>query len=234
MTGKMDKTTKIVVAVVGSLGLLSTIMGFSAEGTKLTASDVLIGDGACYYPRNSSLALAICAALFLVVAQVIFAAVGGCCGCCKSRTMPSEKNRIIGVVCAVVSWIAAVIAFALFVDGAAVNGEGLRETDTFGQCFILKDGIFAGAAILTLAATALGITSYVLLGRQTDAAAAAAPKAGGGIAMGQPQFPQQSPPQWYGQAPPPNYPQYPPPPAQGYGAHPPNQQFPHPQGHAQV
>jgi uncharacterized membrane protein YdcZ (DUF606 family) len=68
------------------------------------ASDVLIGDGACYYPRNSSLALAICAALFLVVAQVIFAAVGGCCGCCKSRTMPSEKNRIIGVVCAVVSW----------------------------------------------------------------------------------------------------------------------------------
>jgi fluoride ion exporter CrcB/FEX len=38
MAGKMDKTTKIVVAVVGSLGILSTIMGFSAEGTKLTVS----------------------------------------------------------------------------------------------------------------------------------------------------------------------------------------------------
>jgi hypothetical protein len=38
MAGKMDKTTKIVLAVVGSLGVLSAILGFSAEGTKLTVS----------------------------------------------------------------------------------------------------------------------------------------------------------------------------------------------------
>jgi hypothetical protein len=38
MAGKMDKTTIIVSAVVGSLGLLSAILGFSAEGTKITVS----------------------------------------------------------------------------------------------------------------------------------------------------------------------------------------------------
>uniref|UniRef100_A0ACD5TFF7 Uncharacterized protein n=1 Tax=Avena sativa TaxID=4498 RepID=A0ACD5TFF7_AVESA len=258
MTGKMDQTMIIVSAIVGSLGLLSAILGFSAEGTKLTLSDLLWGDGVCYYPHNPALALGVCAVIFLIIAQVTFAVVGGCCGCCKSRAMPSETNRIIGVVCAIVSWIAAVIAFGLLVQGAALNATGAREASALGLCYVIKDGIFAGAAVLTLAATALGLTSYILLRRQPGAAAAA-PKTGGGeqlpagaagIAMGQPQFPQQSPPQGYGQAPPPNYPQYspppqgpygqapngqlqfPPPPAQGYGAHAPNQQFlPPPQGY---
>ncbi|KAM0832916.1 hypothetical protein ACQ4PT_064623 [Festuca glaucescens] len=242
MAGKMDQTTIIVSAIVGSLGLLSAILGFSAEGTKLT---------------SPALALGVCAAIFLIFGQVTFAVVGGCCGCCKSRAIPSETNRIIGVVCAVVSWIAAVIAFALFVDGAASNATGERETTALGLCYVLKDGIFAGAAVLTLAATALGLTSYIMLRRQPDAAAAGPKTAGGeqlpagaaGIAMGQPQFPQESPQQGYGQAPPPNYPQYspppqgtygqspngqfpPPPPAHGYGAHAPNQQFsPPPQGY---
>ena len=135
MAAKMDKTTIMVVAIVGSMGLLSAILGFSAEGTKLTVSshplncspcvvliyvhvflllvdvvsrlqlsDLLVGDGFCYYPKNSALALAVCAAIFLIIAQVTFAVLGGCCGCCKSRAMPSETNRIIGLVCAIVSW----------------------------------------------------------------------------------------------------------------------------------
>ncbi|KAM0832921.1 hypothetical protein ACQ4PT_064625 [Festuca glaucescens] len=227
MAGKMDQTMIIVSGIL---------------------SDLLWGYGVCYYPQNPALALGVCAAIFLIIAQVVFAVVGGCCGCCKSRAMPSETNRIIGVVCAIVSWIAVVIAFALFVRGAASNQTGARDATTLGLCYVLKDGIFAGAAVLTLAATALALTSYILLRRQPDTAAAAAgPKAqlpvgAAGIAMGQPQFPQQSPPQGYGQAPPPNYPQYspppqgtygqapkgqfPPPPAQGYGAQATNQQFP--------
>jgi hypothetical protein len=140
-----------------------------------------------------------------------------------------------------------VIAFGLFVDGAASNATGERETTALGLCYVLKDSIFAGAAVLTLAATALALTSYILLRRQPDATAAGPkaqlPVSAAGISMGQPQFPQQSPPQGYGQAPPPNYPQYSPPaqgtygqapngqfppPAQGYGGHAPNQQFPPP------
>jgi hypothetical protein len=33
---KMDKTAIIVSAIVGSLGLLSAIMGFAAEGASIT------------------------------------------------------------------------------------------------------------------------------------------------------------------------------------------------------
>ncbi|KAM0832912.1 hypothetical protein ACQ4PT_064621 [Festuca glaucescens] len=101
----MDQTMIIVSAVVGSLGVLSAILGFSAEGTKLTLRDLLETiDGVCIYPQNPALGLGICAAIFLIIAQVTVAVVGGCCGCCKSRAIPSESKRIIGVVCAVFSW----------------------------------------------------------------------------------------------------------------------------------
>lgn len=68
MAGKMDQTMIIVCAVVGSLGVLSAILGFSAEGTKLTLSDILLLDGTCLYPQNPALALGICASIFLVMA----------------------------------------------------------------------------------------------------------------------------------------------------------------------
>ncbi|BAH93172.1 Os05g0434200 [Oryza sativa Japonica Group] len=100
----MDKTTIIVSAVVGSLGLLSAILGFSAEGTKITVTDILVG-GKCLYPENPATALGVCAAVFLLLAQITVSAVGGCCGCCKSRSIPSETKRIIGVICAVMSWL---------------------------------------------------------------------------------------------------------------------------------
>uniref|UniRef100_A0A452Z705 Uncharacterized protein n=1 Tax=Aegilops tauschii subsp. strangulata TaxID=200361 RepID=A0A452Z705_AEGTS len=224
----MDQKMIIVCSVVGSLGVLSAVLGFSAEGTKLTVSDLYVGGGLCLYPQNPALGLGVCAVIFLVVAQIAFAVVGGCCGCCRSRAIPSETNRIIGVVCAVFSWIMAIIAFALLVTGAAWNTTGTREPSPFGLCYVLKDGIFAGGAVLTLVATALGLTSYVML-RGQPATAAAAPKEGeqmppgaAGTTTGQPQFPQQ-PPQGQGQAP---NPHYAPPPAQGqgYGAHAPNQQ----------
>jgi hypothetical protein len=68
------------------------------------SSDVLWYYGQCYYPAKPARGLGICATIFLIIAQIIFAVVGGCCGFCHSRAIPSEKNRIIGVVCAVASW----------------------------------------------------------------------------------------------------------------------------------
>uniref|UniRef100_A0A0D9WGW5 Uncharacterized protein n=1 Tax=Leersia perrieri TaxID=77586 RepID=A0A0D9WGW5_9ORYZ len=196
------KAVVIVSAVAGSLGLLSAILGFSAEGTKTTMSQILLVGDECLYPQNPATALGICGAVFLLMAQITISAVGGCCGCCKSRAIPSETKRIIGVVCAVMSWIAAGIAWAMFVIGAAGNSDGGRAT--WPNCYVLKDGIFAGAAVLALAATAFGVTSYVVLSRQSDkapAAGAAKPAEQpplAGIAMGNPQFPAQPPPPSHG------------------------------------
>ncbi|KAG2627277.1 hypothetical protein PVAP13_3KG123485 [Panicum virgatum] len=170
----MDKTLIIVCSVVGSLGALSAILGFSAEGAKLTPDKILIYRDECIYPQNPALGLGICAAIFLLAAQVTSAAVGGCCGCCKSRSIPSETKRVAGVVCAVVSWIAAAMAWVLLIVAASWNANVVREDAPF--CPYLKDGIFAGGGVLSLAATALGIASYVMMRTQRVKAAAAPAK----------------------------------------------------------
>ncbi|EAY98167.1 hypothetical protein OsI_20083 [Oryza sativa Indica Group] len=229
---KMDKTTIIVSSVVGSLGVLSAILGFAAEAAKF--SDCA-----------SSLGLAIAATIFLMMAQVTVAAVGGCCGCCKSRAVPSETKRIVGVVCASISWVAAVIAFALFVDGsigAAVACVGLV-------------GEFAGAGVLVLVATGLGITSFIMLRMHPQAGEAAAGRAAPRDYDDDEPTPIGTPIDIHGFRPPmpPNpqvpepLPNYPPPPyspapapapapAEGNGNQlaPDQQLAPHPQGHAQV
>ncbi|GJM88684.1 hypothetical protein PR202_ga04777 [Eleusine coracana subsp. coracana] len=140
----MDKTVIIVSAVVGSLGVLSAVLGF-------------IGEGANLY--NQSPALGIVACIFLLAGQITVSAVGGCCGCCKSRAIPSETNRIVGVICAVVSWILAVIAMALLFRAAWLNSIGYYLS-----------GLYAGGGVLALLATALGITSFIMLRSQSPAA----------------------------------------------------------------
>ncbi|CAN6346716.1 unnamed protein product [Urochloa humidicola] len=203
MAIKMDKTTMIVCTVVGSLGVLSAILGFSAEGTKLTPYTILVYGDECIYPQKPALGLGICAVIFLVVAQVTISAVGGCCGCCRSPSIPSETKRIVAVVCAVFSWIAAVIAWALLIVGASWNANVVREAAPF--CPYLKDGIFAGGAVLALAATALGLTSFVMLRKQPVEEAAPVASPGGGtpnkpgeqspsneVVMGHPSLPPQS------------------------------------------
>ncbi|KAF0925613.1 hypothetical protein E2562_017197 [Oryza meyeriana var. granulata] len=190
----MDKK----VIIVGTLGLLSAIMGFAAEGTKIIISDVRVSGDECMYPPNPSLRLGLSAAFLLLMAQATASAVGGCC---KSSAVSAETNRAVGIVCAVLSWIAAVIAWALFVEGAAWNANVAR--DTAPVCYVLKDGVFAGAAVLALAATALGIASYVMLRRQPNEGPAGAvaswrqPLLQARIAMGHPQFPPH--PQWRAQ-----------------------------------
>ncbi|KAI4966520.1 hypothetical protein ZWY2020_040665 [Hordeum vulgare] len=42
------------------------------------------------------------------------------------------------------------------VTGAAWNATGTQDSSVFGLCYVLKDGIFASGAVLTLVATALG------------------------------------------------------------------------------
>ncbi|KAL0400482.1 UNVERIFIED_CONTAM: hypothetical protein Slati_4078100 [Sesamum latifolium] len=110
-----------------------------------------------------------------------------------------------------------VIAFLLLLTGAALNDQHGEENLYFGNyyCYVVKPGVFAGAAVLSLASVILGIIYYVTLTQEKNRNnpwAASVPQSG--IAMGQPQFPPQNV-QSQPQFPPPQnaqaQPQFPPP-----------------------
>ncbi|CAI9087071.1 OLC1v1021043C2 [Oldenlandia corymbosa var. corymbosa] len=97
-----------------------------------------------------------------------------------------------------------VISFLLLLTGAALNDQHGEENMYFNYyyCYVVKPGVFAGAAVLSLASVALGLIYYITLTSMKNVSnswGGGAPLHGGGIAMGQPQFPPQNAAQ--GQAP---------------------------------
>ncbi|RVX01753.1 hypothetical protein CK203_024356 [Vitis vinifera] len=108
----------------------------------------------------------------------------------------------LGIVCHIQRFT-FVIAFLLLLTGAALNDQHGEESMYFGNyyCYVVKPGVFAGAAVLSLASVTLGILYYLTLSsakeRNDPWPGPVAPnqaQVGGGIAMGQPQFPPQNPP----------------------------------------
>ncbi|XP_061357350.1 uncharacterized protein LOC133301692 isoform X2 [Gastrolobium bilobum] len=116
--------------------------------------------------------------------------------CIKSHRIP-DSNWRVALVCFVLSWFTFVIAFLLLLTGAALNDSRGEESVYFGNyyCYVVKPGVFAGGAILSLASVAFGIVYYITL---TEGKNGSNPFGDssypnqGAIAMGQPQIPPQT------------------------------------------
>lgn len=194
----MEKKVLVVCVSVGFLGLVAASLGFAAESKRIKGSEVQFNSpDECVYPRSPALALGLVAALALMIAQVIINVATGCI-CCRSGPHQLNSNWTLALICFVVSWFTFVIAFLLLLTGAALNDQHGEENMYFGNyyCYVVKPGVFAGAAVLSLASVVLGIIYYITItstkaGNDTWAGHAAPNQPG--IAMGQPQFPQHVP-----------------------------------------
>ncbi|KAK2632021.1 uncharacterized protein LOC104430322 [Eucalyptus grandis] len=183
----------VICGVVGFLGLLSAATGFAAEATRIKASEVT----QCEYPRTPAVSLGSTAVLTLLIAQVIISMATGCI-CCRRNTHPSTSSGTIAVICFILSWITFVIAFFLLLTAAALNDRhaAANRYDWYGNCYVVKPGVSAGGALLSLATVTLGMISYLALTsakNNADQGWGNAPLPNqGGVAMGQPQFPPQT------------------------------------------
>lgn len=89
-----------------------------------------------------------------------------------------------------------VIAFLLLLTGSALNDRHGVESMYFGNyyCYVVKPGVFAGGAVLSLASVTLGIFYYLTLNsaKNSNNNPCGNSVQGPAIAMGQPQFPPQN------------------------------------------
>ncbi|PSS32268.1 Serine/threonine-protein kinase nek3 [Actinidia chinensis var. chinensis] len=193
----MERKVIVICTIVGFLGLLSAALGFAAEAKRIKGSQVqLTSPSTCTYPISPAFGLGLTAAVALMVAQIIINVTTGCI-CCRRGPHQSNSNWTLALVCFVVSWFTFVIAFLLLLTGAALNAQHGEVTMYFGNyynydCYVVKPGVFAGAAILSLASVILGLVYYLALNPVKNSNASwggAAPSNQGSIAMGQAQFP---------------------------------------------
>ncbi|KAL5568163.1 hypothetical protein UlMin_024738 [Ulmus minor] len=192
----MEKKVLLRSCAVGFFGLLSAVAGFGAEATRIKGSQVeFVSTTQCVYPRSPAMAFGLTAAFALMVAQIIINVSTGCI-CCKRNTQPHNSNRNLALMCFVISWITFVIAFILLLVGAALNDQHSLDSINSGNyhCYVVKPGVFAGGAILSLASVTLGILCYLTFTSAKNSSTTwggSAPNQGG-IVMGQPQFPPQN------------------------------------------
>ncbi|KAL8050636.1 hypothetical protein ABFX02_06G093700 [Erythranthe guttata] len=190
----MERKVIVVCCVVGFLGLLSAATGFAAEAKRIKGSQVEFpSPSECIYPRSPALVLGLTAAVALMIAQIIINVATGCI-CCRKGPHQSNSNWTLALICFVVSWFTFVIAFLLLLTGAALNDQHGEENLYFGSynCYVVKPGVFAGAAVLSFASVFLGIIYYITLHstkNRNDSWGPSVPPSQGGIAMAQPQFP---------------------------------------------
>ncbi|CAL9112409.1 unnamed protein product [Musa textilis] len=170
---------------------------FSSSLT-LQVSDVQrTAGGDCAYPRSPALALGLISALALMMAQAIINILAGCI-CCKKHPHPSGTNRTVGLISFIASWVSFIIAFLLLLTGAALNDQqGQERMMYFGDyCYVVKPGVFAGGAVLSLASVALGILFFASLSSKNSSTLQQ--NQGQGVAMGggpgHPQVPPQATP----------------------------------------
>ncbi|KAL8122325.1 hypothetical protein AgCh_018894 [Apium graveolens] len=185
-----------VCMAVGFLGLLATALSFAAETKRIKRSQILYTSSSeCTHPRSPALALGLMAVVALVKAQIIINVATGCL-CYRRGPNQSNCSWTVALFCSVVSWFTFVTAVILLLFGAALNDETGEESKYQGHyvCYVLGPGVFTAAAILSLATVVLGILSFVMVQsakNRGDSWIQPAPAVQPGIAIGQPQFPQQ-------------------------------------------
>ncbi|XP_052200217.1 uncharacterized protein LOC127806761 [Diospyros lotus] len=164
----MERKGLVICSVVAFLGLLSAVLGFAAEAKRIRASQVqFLSSTTCEYPSGSSPAvgLGVAAAMALLLAQIIISVMSGCICCCRRGPHQSNPNWPVALICFIVSWFTFVVAFLLLLTAAALNdqrGEESMDMSVY-YCYVVKPGVFTGAALLALASVGLGIFYYVTL-----------------------------------------------------------------------
>ncbi|GAU45665.1 hypothetical protein TSUD_268330 [Trifolium subterraneum] len=193
----MERKVMIVCCAVAFLGLLSAATSFAAEATRIKGYQIqFISPNQCTYPRSPALPLGFTAAMSLMISQIVINISTGCICCRKTLRIP-DSNWSVALVCFVLSWFTYVIAFLLLLTGAALNDRRGEENVYLGTyyCYVVKPGVFAGGAILSLASVAFGIVYYITLmegKKASDPFGDSSYPNQGTIAMGQPQIPTQT------------------------------------------
>ncbi|CAL4893747.1 unnamed protein product [Urochloa decumbens] len=168
MARSMDTGVMVLLTVtVGLFGVTSALLGFIAEGKRITPGDIHVSGNDCVYLASPAHALGIWAILLLIVAQIIASVAGGCCGCCRPGGGASKSTRrVVGVVVTILSWVMTGIAVRYYKQGVEWNTAGTRGATLAGVykgCSYLKGGVFVRAAVLSLVTTSLAIKSCFLL-----------------------------------------------------------------------
>ncbi|XP_073386895.1 uncharacterized protein [Physcomitrium patens] len=165
----------IIIAVVGTMvGIVASVMGFSAELKRISADKLVWVDSEnqCYKPPNQTVSRSIMAGILLLASQIGFSAAGGCL-CCNRMNGNFTGPAQHALKSLMISWTFCVVAVVLFFYGAGVsshyhavaNPKPLPAATATSCGYAINAGMFAGGAVIGLLTTVSGVIYYLAVSR---------------------------------------------------------------------
>lgn len=159
-------TYSFIFFIVLSLALLTFIFCVLAEFKKSKLKDVKIDGRLCQLPESEAFWYGVAAIICVSVAQIIGNSIifVGCTVDSKERRSCCQpKMPTIATIFLFISWINFVISIMLISTTTSMSkrqlyGKGWLD----GECYLVKDGVFVGAAILVQVTLGCTLTSLVL------------------------------------------------------------------------
>ncbi|CAK9138800.1 unnamed protein product [Ilex paraguariensis] len=160
----------LIFSLVTTLGLISCSFCIAAEFKRSKEDSLRINGTLCYLPGSTAFGFGVAALIFLFIAQIIGNVIV-CKNFCSGRRRSSckaEKPSIASIFL-VLSWISFGVATILI--GAATSmtrrqplGEGWLD----GECYIVKDGVYSGSAVLVLITVSSQLISLILITKKSQ------------------------------------------------------------------
>ncbi|XP_047971493.1 protein MODIFYING WALL LIGNIN-2-like [Salvia hispanica] len=146
-----------------SIALVSFVLCLAAELKKTKKDDLVFNGKLCYLPRSSSFELGITGLICLSITQVAGSLF------IYREFSPGAKFTVTRSLL-VLSWIGFGVAVVLLSAASSMNqsqdfGEGWLD----GECYLVKDGVYIGSAILTLLALGSTLGSGIIAVRKNKA-----------------------------------------------------------------
>ncbi|XBI88444.1 hypothetical protein VPH35_026414 [Triticum aestivum] len=185
----VEKHVVVICAAVSALALAAAVLGIIGEATK-SRSFVRYNGVNCVYRRTPAFDCGIAAAASLLISQAILTVATGCWDGCRQRRSSSDHRRVGDYIASILSWFLTILSTCAFLAGALRNDSAERRpkegvASYYQSCTVLVAGVFAGASFFSLAAAAVGITSYVAI--EGAASSVVSPSAELRVVLGQPQ-----------------------------------------------
>ncbi|OVA12059.1 Protein of unknown function DUF1218 [Macleaya cordata] len=166
----MEKSSSRFV-IICSIGLVLCLVAFSAcvaaEFKRTKVDDVKLDRKLCYLPGSPAYGLGITASICLSIVQIIgtYAIVKRFCSGEKKTVVEQSGKQSIAISLLVLSWIIFGFAIILLVATSSMNKrQGYGDGWLDGDCYVVKDGVYLGTAVLVLATIVLLAGSMFLTG----------------------------------------------------------------------
>ncbi|XP_058103745.1 protein MODIFYING WALL LIGNIN-1-like [Magnolia sinica] len=159
----------ILCAAILLLGLISAIACIAAEFKRTKAKDVRLDGKLCSLPGSPAFGLGLAASICLLAAQVIGTSAIGWQLCSREKKLnTNDRRKATTIILFILSWIAFGFAIIFLGVGSSMNhsqryGDGWLK----GQCYVVNDGVYIGAAVLVLA-TVIFTLGFTFTARMTD------------------------------------------------------------------